>query len=191
MQRESSVSIGRHQIHALNRPFLDLLACCPAPQARGLGLSPDVTTALAAMGDYQRDRLATMPFLLAGIRSVPAPAYSGHVGEDQPGADTWIRDAQVYAAALLTFLWTAVHSVDPGVVFILGQTPERRSWLSGLSIKEISAQSLQAPGILTARLSHCAAFWQALVRAGTVGEADLPRLWMIPLVAAESAPGSP
>ena len=186
MQPEHEVLHCREKIHALNRAFLDLLARCPTSGSEALGLPSAVAAGIAAVDVTRRKRLAAMPFLLAGIRPDHGHSSCGYVNESGPGVDNWARESQVYAASLLTFLWTSMHSADPDSVLILGRRDKRQSWLSGLSMEDIPAHSLQAPGILIARLSHCASFWHALVRAGREGEVDLPRLWMIPLVAGEA-----
>ena len=186
MQWEPSDSSWRAQVHALNQPFLDLVARCPTAHHAQLGLSPPVTAAIVAMDRSRREELAKAPFLLARLEPVNSSSVPGRVGEEPAAVDPWTRDSQVYASALLTFLWKSVRCPDSHTVFMVGHSREQWSWLMGLTVRDISMQSLGAPACLVARLGHCRPFWEALVRSGGSVDAHLPRLWMISLVAAET-----
>ena len=185
MQWESSVSPWREQVRALNRPFLDLLARCPGGRAGRLGLSADLVAAIAGMDENRRDELAGMPLLLAVVQPRTDGTSLPALAEQVPVVDSWTRDAQVYVAALLTFLWTSIRRADPCSVFLMSQPGELQPWPAKLSVRDISLESLRGPEVLKARFSDCPGFWETLVRTGAGVEADFARLWMIPLAAAE------
>lgn len=161
------------EIAEFNRGFLELVRS-GGGVAAAFGLEPAVRERLASMTGSQLDLVADMPCLLAGV---PAPLVAGATGVSDPGprelAEPPAGPTQIYAAALLAWLWQAIRQ-DPLVAALcLGPGPELRDALARAPLRELQRAAARSGRHLEARFCRHPRFWPDLVRAAATGDARL------------------
>lgn len=162
-------SDGHHEIQALNREFLRLLAAArPAWGNLVFGLPAELVLDLAARDSRSRDVMATTPCLLAHFDPWPGSAQLPRVAERPPDliqqADSWWSDAQLFAAGLLTWLWQVARRDRLIAGFCVGTDRERLLAIRDLSPGLIRRAAESAPLTLRARLAGHPRFWHDLIR---------------------------
>jgi hypothetical protein len=162
------------EIAGLNRSFVDLLCAVPAGQP-AFGLESGVLLRLRGLPVRARESLARAPVLLVGFRDLPRPLPRGRVAEARPpplapGAHS---ACQVYAAALLTWLWQANRKDELAAVLHTGPGRTLADWLQQTDLGEIQQVADVAPGALEARFGSHPRAWPDLVRAAAAPDPDL------------------
>jgi hypothetical protein len=162
------------QITGLNRSFLELLCAVPAGRP-AFGLDAAVLARLRSLPVRARDALARAPVLLAGFRDLPRPLPRGRVAEARPAplAPGGQSACQVYAAALLTWLWQVNRQDALAAVLHMGPGRALADWLQQADLGEIQQVADVAPGALEARFGAHPRAWPDLVRAAAAPDPQL------------------
>lgn len=163
------------EIAGFNRNFVDLLCAVP-PGRAAFGLDESVLVRLRGLPLRCRDNLAQVPVLLAGFGDLPRTLPRGRVAEARPAplAPDACSTCQVYAAALLTWLWRLNRQEDSLLAVLhMGPGCALPDWLRQAGFGEIQQVADVAPGALEARFGSHPRAWPDLVRAAASPNPEL------------------
>jgi hypothetical protein len=168
-----------------------LVATDSAGEAPAFGLPPTIVTQLRRLAPRELEFIAGTPVLLAVFE--PPPFAVGQIADAESGCGRYAapvagpqpRQAELFAAALVTWLW----QMDRHDELVRALCVEAGQPLPAAGFPTIDALAGHAARNLRARFCDHPRFWPDLLRAARSRDADLRelvRLSALPLLVAEA-----
>ncbi|MFT4591298.1 MAG: hypothetical protein ACI80M_000613 [Gammaproteobacteria bacterium] len=189
------------EIAEFNREFIRLMLDPAAPDTESLFGMPQQSLQALRETDFPiYGRLEEVPCLLVELApllssSADSPMGCHDLRRQQNGAISeevsavWQCDVKVFAAGLLTYIWSVVRRDTAAARLFLGLRQESITSLAAMSFGEIRNLVEHAPRKLLARFTTDPRFWPDLVRVANSADSEtntVARLAALPLLVART-----
>jgi len=189
------------EIAEFNREFIRLMLDPDAPDTKDLFGMPQQSLQALRHPDFPvYGSLDEVPCLLVEL----APLLSSRADSpvschdrmrqqnaaiSEEASPAWQSDVKVFAAGLLTYIWSVVRRDTAAARLFLGLRPESIASLAAMSFIEIRHLVEHAPRKLLARFTTDPRFWPDLVRVANSPDSEttaVARLAALPLLVART-----
>jgi hypothetical protein len=189
------------EIAEFNREFIRLMLDPDAPDIEGLFGMPQQSLQALREPDFpvygSLDEVPCLLVELAPLLSSSADSPMGchdmrrqqNVAISEEVSSVWQSEVKVFAAGLLTYIWSVVRRDTAAARLFLGLRPESIASLAAMSFIEIRKLVEQAPRKLMARFTTDPRFWPDLVRVANLPDSEtntVARLAALPLLVART-----
>ena len=189
------------EIAEFNREFIRLMLDPAAPDIEGLfGMPQHSLQALRAPDFPVYGSLDEVPCLLVELAPLLSSGSDSRMGchdmrrqknaaISEEVSSVWQSDVKVFAAGLLTYIWSVVRRDTAAARLFLGLRPESIASLAAMSFIEIRNLVEHAPRKLLARFTTDPRFWPDLVRVANSPDSEtntVARLAALPLLVART-----
>ena len=189
------------EIAEFNREFIRLMLDPAAPDIEGLFGMPQHSLQALREPDFPvYGSLDEVPCLLVELAPLLSSGSDSRMGchdmrrqknaaISEEVSSVWQSDVKVFAAGLLTYIWSVVRRDTAAARLFLGLRPESIASLAAMSFIEIRKLVEHAPRKLLARFTTDPRFWPDLVRVANSPDREtntVARLAALPLLVART-----
>lgn len=189
------------EIAEFNREFIRLMLDPDAPDIEDLFGMPQHSLRALREPDFpvygSLDEVPCLLVELAPLLSSSADSPMGchemrrkqNLAISEEVSSVWQSDVKVFAASLLTYIWSVVRRDAAAASLFLGLRPESIASLAAMSFIEIRKLVEHAPRKLLARFTTDPRFWPDLVRVANSPDSEtntVARLAALPLLVART-----